>query len=97
MLAIGLLGSCQNVVACSVSRGAPALGVHLREVKTFNAGRVKDVLKAVEEEYANVGVSLLDVFFPGGLRLADQEELGFWRKAIDKRNEANSHGTKLHT
>ncbi|KAH0569264.1 hypothetical protein GP486_000020 [Trichoglossum hirsutum] len=97
LLSIGLLGSIQNLIAAGVRRSPAALGIHIKEVETIRARYVAETLKKVEEKYPLVGTSLLNVFFPGSMRVSEQkqEEIAFWRAALDARYKENKHGIRL--
>ena len=94
LLGIGLLGGVQNLLAAGAMRHPGALGVHLTPVETIRAPRVRDVVQTLEEKYPSVGVSLLDVFFPGGLRVKDKD-IEFWREAKQARLTPNNFGTLI--
>lgn len=81
LLAVGLIGMMQNVIVCAAPRKPGAFGVHLEFQEAFVAGKVMRVLEAVEEKYPHVGRSLVDTFFPGGLR---PHEEAYWKEAETK-------------
>ncbi|OJD33068.1 uncharacterized protein BKCO1_3300061 [Diplodia corticola] len=97
LLGIGLLGSIQNVIAASIPRSPAALGIHIKEHETIHHRRVSEVLRRVEEKYPLLGTALLDVFFPGSLRIRkeDIESIAFWRAALEARYKENKHGVRL--
>jgi hypothetical protein len=97
LLGIGLLGSIQNLIAAGVHRSPAALGIHIREVDTIRARFVAETLKEVEHKYPRVGTSLLDIFFPGSMRIKEEntEDITFWRAALERRLEKNKHGIRL--
>lgn len=74
------------------TRSPGALGIHLKEVEIFRGKKVAAVLKEVEKSYPLVGTSLVGVFFPGSLRVADNEDYEFWQKAFHLRYVPNKHG-----
>jgi hypothetical protein len=76
-------------------REPAALGIHIKHVRNIRAASVAQVLKLVETDYPLVGTSLLDVFFPGSLRVKELEDIEFWRAALNKRMAPNNHGTRL--
>ncbi len=94
LLGIGLLGSIQNLIAASTPRKPSALGIHLKYKEVIRDDRVAKVLKKAEEKYAGLGISLLDTFFPGALRVKD-EDLGFWQEALASRYGPNKYGTRV--
>ncbi|VZH95082.1 unnamed protein product, partial [Fusarium fujikuroi] len=68
LLAIGILGSFQNLIAASIPRSPAAMGLHLRKRPVSIKGfRVAEVLKEAEERFPLLGSALLEVFFPGSL------------------------------
>lgn len=97
LLGIGLLGSIQNLVAASISRSPSSLGIHIKEKTTIKGRRVSEVLKQVERQYPLLGTALLDVFFPGSLRIdkKNAEDISFWRAAMNLRFKENKHGIRL--
>ncbi|KAK7978735.1 hypothetical protein PG996_004786 [Apiospora saccharicola] len=92
LLAIGLIGSIQNLYAVGSTRSSSALGIHLKEVEVFQEKKVAAVLKSVEKSYPMVGTSLVDVFFPGSLRVADDKDFKFWQEAFHQRYAPSKHG-----
>lgn len=97
LLGTGLLGSIQNFVAASISRSPAALGLYIKKKETFSDQSVSEVLKRVERRYPLLGTALLDVFFPGSMRVNKEDvgEIAFWRAAIDLRYKENKHGIRL--
>ena len=69
LFAIGSLGMVQNVYASGARRTTNAHGFNLRVDKdnTYHK-KVIEALKAAEAKEPGVGLALLPVFFPGGLR-----------------------------
>ncbi|KAK8024924.1 hypothetical protein PG990_002747 [Apiospora arundinis] len=92
LLAIGLIGSIQNLYAVGSTRSPGALGIQLEEVEVFRGRKVIEVLKAVEESYPLVGTSLVNLFFPGSLRVAEDKDFEFWQGAFLRRYAPNKHG-----
>ncbi|KAK8005904.1 hypothetical protein PG991_012201 [Apiospora marii] len=84
--------SIQNLYAVGSTRCPSALGIHLKEVEVFRGKKVAAVLKRVEESYPMVGTSLVNVFFPGSLRVADDNDFEFWQRAFYERYAPNKHG-----
>ncbi|TCD60854.1 hypothetical protein EIP91_009403 [Steccherinum ochraceum] len=68
LLAIGSLGMVQNYVAAGVRRRPSASGIHLEETEVVWAEKVFEALVKAETRERGVGLSLLPIFFPGGLR-----------------------------
>lgn len=81
LLAIGVTGMVQNIIVCGAPRNPSAFGIHLRFKEAIVEDKVMKVLKETEEKYPFVGRSLVDVFFPGGLR---PDEKIYWDKAEEK-------------
>lgn len=80
LLAVGVLGMIQNIIVCGAPRNPSAFGIHLRFKEVIVEKKVMEALKAIERKYPHVGRSLVDVYFPGGLR-PDEEE--YWKEADD--------------
>lgn len=95
LLIIGLIGSIQNLHAAGSIRTPSSQGIHLIYEQTIRGDRVAKVLRAAEEQYPMVGTSLLSVFFPGGLRAKDPEEIKFWRDAQRLRTARTQHGVRV--
>ncbi|KAI9819130.1 MAG: hypothetical protein M1827_007286 [Pycnora praestabilis] len=76
LLAIGSLGMAQNVLAAGVRRKASALGVHLEKEGEVVRDKVWNTLVVAEEKWRGVGLCLIPVFFPNGLRKEEQA----WRE-----------------
>ena len=74
----------QNFVAAGAKRSAGALGIHIRHVNTISDSNVVSVLRKTEEQYPKVGLSLVPVFFPGGMRVKAGEK-SFWDQARGNR------------
>ncbi|KAF3207180.1 hypothetical protein TWF191_001107 [Orbilia oligospora] len=95
LLGIGLLGSIQNVIAASAIREPGTYGVHLKFKEKITGGSVREILKATEEKYEFAGLSLVDIFFPGSMRVKKDDEIAFWREVQDKRNSENAFGHRI--
>lgn len=74
----------QNLIAAGAKRSTSALGIHLRHVNTITDSSVVSVLRKTEKQYPKVGVSLVPVFFPGGMRVTASEK-SFWDEAGSNR------------
>jgi hypothetical protein len=61
---------------------------------TIKASRVAEVLEKVKEKYPFIGTSLLDIFFPGSIRVKEPA-LSFWQRALEARFSENQYGTRL--
>lgn len=72
LLAVGALGSVQNVFAAGTHRKPKALGIHIQKVRSIvpdqGVTKLFAMLQKVEQQYRWVGLALLPVFFPSGLR-----------------------------
>ncbi|KAI1119808.1 hypothetical protein F5Y10DRAFT_283765 [Nemania abortiva] len=95
LLGIGLLGSIQNLFVASTVRSPSALGIHVKFVRVIRDNRVAKVLKEAEIFHHGLGASLLDIFFPGGMRVKG-EDLDFWRAALESRYAPNKYGTPVN-
>jgi hypothetical protein len=73
---IGCIGMGQNIIVAAAPRNPSAFGIHLEHIKDIRAQKVMQVLKDTETEFPRVGASLLNIFFPGGLR--DDERI-YWQ------------------
>ncbi|KAK7449707.1 hypothetical protein VKT23_013180 [Stygiomarasmius scandens] len=71
-LAIGFIGMLQNVVAAGVRRDPAALGFHLENRIEIHKEKVFAALQEAEKREPKVGLALLDIFFPGGLRSEEE-------------------------
>jgi hypothetical protein len=92
IMAIGILGGMHNLYVAASGRDPAAMGLHLDHVETIRGKRVAGVLKEVEEKYPMSGTSLIDVFFPGSLRVSNKNDLEFWRNAMRARYAPSKHG-----
>lgn len=77
LLAVGALGMTQNVVAAGARRSPGALGIHLEKGEVVHKEKVFLTLQAAEARQQHVGLSLLPIFFPGGLRKEEED----WRQS----------------
>lgn len=75
LLAIGALGIVQNALAAGYPRDLSTTGIHLKKKDSIEGGKVMEALMRAEEKERYVGISLLPIFFPGGLRPKEEE----WR------------------
>ena len=94
LLAIGLIGMIQNVAVSGVCRSPSASGIHIKCCKVISGRSVQQVLRAVEEKYEFVGTSLIPVFYPGSMRVSD-DQADFWKKALKKRYGPNRFGERV--
>ena len=97
LLGIGILGSVQNFLAASVRRSSSALGLHLKQPpETISHKSVAEALKIAETKHEFLGTALLDVFYPGTLRVKEgTENMSFWRAAMAARYAENNHGIRI--
>ncbi|PCH39021.1 hypothetical protein WOLCODRAFT_134688 [Wolfiporia cocos MD-104 SS10] len=84
-ICIGAMGMMQNAVAAGVKRRPGALGFHFKpeEERSIWKEKVFAALQAAEGIEPGVGLSLLPVFFPGGLRRSEEE----WRDRMLEEKE----------
>lgn len=76
LLAIGALGIVQNAIVAGIPRDTGTTGIHLeQEGDPIHDTKVMKALQSAENREEYVGISLLPIFFPGGLR-PDEEK---WR------------------
>ncbi|KAJ8592775.1 hypothetical protein M405DRAFT_887689 [Rhizopogon salebrosus TDB-379] len=68
LLAIGGLGMIQNLIAAGAPRSAAALGFHLGGLREVHEDKAFNALVKAETLERGVALSLIPVFFPGGLR-----------------------------
>ena len=68
LLAVGGIGILQNIYVAGAQRNPENFGVPLEYVTVFGDASVMETLLQVEEQYQDVGRSLLGEFFPGDLR-----------------------------
>lgn len=92
LLTLGLIGMVHNLVVAGIPRDPSALGIHLDQIDTIKDVTVSQVLRKTEDRYPLVGSSLVPVFFPGGMRIR-QEEKEFWARA--SRNRESQGFSKL--
>lgn len=97
LLGIILLGSIENIIAAAVRRSSVALGFHIKQRETIGPEKVSETLKQVEQKYQLVSTSLLNIFFPGSMRISldKLEELAFWLTVLHARSMENIHGIRL--
>ncbi|KAG5650943.1 hypothetical protein H0H81_010480 [Sphagnurus paluster] len=73
LLAVGAIGMLQNAVASGARRKPGALGFHLDLEEEIHDKKVFVALQKAEEREKKVGLALVDVFFPGGLRPSEEK------------------------
>ena len=91
LLAIGALGIVQNAVAAGYCRDLHTTGIHLEPINekgtkglVSHDKKVMEALMAAEKEEPYVGLSLLQVFFPGDrLRMSEKK----WRDDLLEKYE----------
>jgi len=91
LLVVGVIGMIQNVVVCGAPRNPGAFGIHLDYVETVVDQKVMKVLQTLEERYPHVGASLVETYFPGGLRPHEED---YWKDAKVKAKEADKRAKK---
>jgi hypothetical protein len=88
------LGMLQNILVAGATRRSQAHGIDLRQCELVQGTSVMKVLQDVEDKYPGVGLSLLDMFFPGDLRpdektyWAERKKIFQWKKAGGPRVES---------
>ncbi|OAX42774.1 hypothetical protein K503DRAFT_661649, partial [Rhizopogon vinicolor AM-OR11-026] len=75
LFAIGGLGMIQNLFAAGAPRSAAALGFHLECLREVHQDKFFNALVEAETLERGVALSLIPVFFPGGLRAKETEWL----------------------
>lgn len=65
----------QNIVVAGATRRPQAYGINLEQREVIQGKSVMKVLQDVEQKYPGLGLSQLQMFFPGKIR-PDEEE--FW-------------------
>ncbi|KAG1742322.1 uncharacterized protein EDB91DRAFT_1128664 [Suillus paluster] len=93
LLAIGGLGMIQNLIAAGATRSAAALGFHLERLREVHHDKVFNALVEAEGLERGVALSLIPVFFPGGLR-ADETAWVDAKKAEYAQSDALGHAQK---
>ncbi len=89
LLAIGAVGSAQNVFAAGKKRTPAAYGMSLTLVEVVGLPKVMDTLFEVEKRYPSAGSSMVNTFFPGG-KLTENEKMQWHdlEKSAKERREA---------
>jgi hypothetical protein len=87
LLAVGAIGMFQNAVVAGIRVKPEGRGIHVKFLKNISRGKVMHALMDFEvnyeAHYPKIGKSLVDEFFPGGLK---ENERKWWegdRKAYD--------------
>ncbi|KAF2119626.1 hypothetical protein BDV96DRAFT_540674 [Lophiotrema nucula] len=73
-LAIGGMGMLQNILVAAWPRGPGVTGLHLKHEDMVMEDTVIDTLLGVERKYETVGQSMLNTFFPNGLKDEDKQK-----------------------
>ncbi|KKY27147.1 hypothetical protein UCDDS831_g00892 [Diplodia seriata] len=77
-----------STVCITQGNGSSALGIHLVEEKgsTIKKPMIAEALREAEKRYPFIGVgsSLIPTFFPGGMRIP-QDDVSFWTVAAKRR------------
>ncbi|KAJ9617022.1 hypothetical protein H2200_000743 [Cladophialophora chaetospira] len=87
LIAVGALGTLQNVAAASFRRNPSAYGVHLSFVECIMHPKVMGTLYLVEEKHPHMGSSMLSTFFPGSLRPEEEEKWNSFRQSAKARSK----------
>lgn len=78
----------QNLFTAGAKGGLKGSGIDLEYVETISDNSTYAVLRKVEERYPFVATSLIPVFYPGGLRIKE-EDRSFWEEAEYRRSVKN--------
>jgi hypothetical protein len=89
LFAIGGLGMIQNLIAAGAPRTPAALGFHLDRLREVHSDKVFHALAEAEALERGVALSLVPVFFPGGLRTGETEWLDAKRAEYAKSDAVN--------
>jgi hypothetical protein len=76
LLAVGGVGTLQNILVAALPRKPGAYGIHLDYERTICKEKVMLTLQALEEAQPFLGRSLLATFFPGSMR---EDEIEWWK------------------
>ncbi|PYI13973.1 hypothetical protein BO99DRAFT_447269 [Aspergillus violaceofuscus CBS 115571] len=87
LLAIGGVGTLQNLFVAGWRRFPSAFGVPLKYIDVIGKPKVMNTLFEVESKYSRVGRSMRDTFFPG--KLSPQEEKK-WREFEEVADDLDS-------
>ncbi|KAG1719176.1 hypothetical protein EDB19DRAFT_1787138 [Suillus lakei] len=89
LLAVGGLGMVQNLIAAGAPRSPAALGFHLEGRRDVHNNKVFSALQEAEALERGVALSLVPVFFPGGLKAEETEWLEAKRAEYAQLDAAN--------
>ena len=78
LVAIGTIGMVHTIVIAGAPRRPECFGIHLEYKDVFVKQKVIDTLKAAEEKYPGLGIIMIPIYFPGGLR---DDEVAWVEKA----------------
>jgi len=90
LLLIGALGMIQNAIASGARRTPQALGFHLVAGDVVHRDKAMEAIQAAEEKEPRVGLGLIDVFFPGGLRPKEK----IWREEMTQKRDMEDEARK---
>lgn len=91
LLGVGGIGIVHNIVIAGAPREPSSFGVHLVYSHTIVDRKVMGVLAMAEVQYPRLGLSLLSTFFPGDLRVREQQ---FWAYARRRAHAYMEDGKK---
>ena len=74
LLAVGGVGTLQNMYTAGASRNPAAFGMPLTFDRVIGKTKVMDAIYAVEKELPGVGRNLVQIFFPGGLLQKEKDQ-----------------------
>ena len=81
LLAVGGVGTLQNMYTAGASRDPAAFGMPLVFGRVIGKTKVMDAIYAVEKELPGVGRNLVQIFFPGGLLEKEKDQ---WARLASK-------------
>ncbi|PBK87263.1 hypothetical protein ARMGADRAFT_1016768 [Armillaria gallica] len=87
LLAVGCLGMVQNVLVAGTERHIGTSGIHLEKIEEYQQEEVMDALMDLEEDYPNVGKSLVGELFPSGLHEAETQWWAGSKEGYEKLRE----------
>jgi len=73
LLVVGSIGMIQNVIVAGARREIGTTGIRLEKIEVIQRHKAMDTLMDVELAYKNVGKSLVNEFFPNGMKPAETQ------------------------
>lgn len=87
LLAIGAIGIIENIYVAGRWRRPEDFGIPLHFVEVIGEPKVMNSLFAVEDKYPHVGRAMLQTFFPGKLRAAEQDRWDALEESAETREQ----------